>query len=168
MRFKAKNPDLSKVQCKSCVGRCTLFPCFHALYWKWSCPELIVGEGCSACVLWNRTPPRHRFVSLLHFCTLTLLPISWILLMKAKTLPLFIRKLRRMIHLMNSCPRYYFFRCKYYSSAFKRPKIIFILEIFIHKDHYWNRSAWLLGLAYMIVTYLFLVLVLNGNRRQRF
>lgn len=154
MRFKEKKPYLSKVQCKSNIGPCTLFPCFYVLYWKQSWPELIVSEGCSTGVVWNRTPPRHRFVGVLHFCTL--LPISCILLMGAKKLlPPFVRKLRRMIHLMNSCPKYYFCKCKYYISAPESSKIILILEIFIHKKHYWNRSAWLLGLGYMIVTYLF-------------
>lgn len=69
---------------------------------------------------------------------------------------------------LNSCPKYYFSKSKYCISALESSKTIFILEIFIHKEHYWNRSAWLLGLGCMIVTYLFLVLVLNGNRRQRF
>lgn len=145
---------MSKVHYKSCISLCTLFPCFYVLYWKWSWPELIVTEGCSASVVWNRTPPRHRFVGILHFCTL--LPINCILLRRTKKLlPPFVRKLRRMIYLMNSCLHYYFCKCKYYISALESSKIIFILEIFIHKEHYWNRSAWLLGLGYMIVTLIF-------------
>lgn len=37
---------------------------------------------------------------------------------------------------LNSCPKYYFSKCKYYISALESSKTIFILEIFIHKELY--------------------------------